>query len=102
MARYSVTVQRDQAAHRSTGRLEAGLVRLGVELLGDEADADDGPTVSWTVMEPGYMFTEGEPSTSSMVIRSVDAELGAADRERFMRAICDLWVETTIPGPLPF
>ncbi|NRB58102.1 MAG: MFS transporter, partial [Salinicola sp.] len=67
---------------------------VGVELLGDEGDAEDGPAVSWTVMEPGYMFTEGAPSTSSMVIRSVDAELGAAARERFMRAICDLWVET--------
>ena len=109
MTSYAVTVQEGQAAHGHTQELEAGLVRIGREMLDDDVDA----TISWTVVPPGHMFTEGQPSTTSMVIRSVDPALPVQEREPFMRAVCDLWstttgctdheiLVTTIPGPLPF
>ena len=109
MPDFSVTVQEGQAAHAHMPELEAGLVRIGSDLLGDELDA----TITWTVVPPAHMFTEGQPSTTSMVIRSVDPTLTVQDREPFMRAVCDLWTATTgctdheilvttIPGPLPF
>lgn len=109
MADFSVTVQEGQAAHAHMRELEAGLVRIGIDLLGDQHDA----TITWTVVPPLHMFTEGRPSTTSMVIRSVDPTLTLQDREPVMRAVCDLWTSTTgctdheilvttIPGPLPF
>ncbi|MGI9590080.1 MAG: hypothetical protein ACR2P8_01830 [Myxococcota bacterium] len=109
MADYVCMIQEGQAADRERAALEEGLTRIGRECFGD------GPTgveIAWRPIKQGYGFTAGEPSRSSIVIRSVPAGLPLAEREGFMRKVCDLWesvtgcsidevVVTAWDGPLP-
>ena len=46
-------------------------------------------------MKRGFGWTAGEPSTSSVVIRSVPVGLPLDQRESFMRRVCALWEEVT-------
>ncbi len=52
-------------------------------------------TVNRVVVPPGYMFTGGRPSTSSVVIFTLDHETTLDSREEYMRGMCDLWTEVT-------
>ncbi len=63
-------------------------------------------------MKKGFAWTAGEPSTCSIVVRSVPVGLPLDQREAFMRKVCDLWenkagcsineiVVTAWDGPLP-
>ncbi len=54
-----------------------------------------GTGVSWRSVEPGRMFTAGAPSTTSLVACAIDGSTTRAERERYMRGICDLWTEVT-------
>jgi hypothetical protein len=85
------------------------LQRLAAETFG-EAPAEI--EIRWVTVRKGFGFTAGKPSTSSLIARSVPADLGDAERAAFMRRVCDLWQEvtgchrdevvvTTLPGPLP-
>ena len=109
MADYACIIQAGQAPDRSRAALEAGLRRLGEQAFGDDPDAVE---IAWTVIEPGFAWTAGEPSQSSVVIRSVPAGLPDAEREDFLRSVCRLWetetgcsadeiVVTAWDGPLP-
>ena len=109
MAEYACIIQSGQAAHRKQDALEQGLRRIGQEWFGDDPSAT---TFSWTVMQPGFAWTAGEPSTSSLVIRSVPVGLEFERREAFLRRVCELWsqetgcsieeiVVTAWDGPLP-
>jgi len=102
-------IQEGQAADQKQGALAEGLRRIGREAFGD---GPDGCEVSFTVIPKGFGWTAGEPSTSSIVIRSVPVGLALERREAFMRQVCGLWesvtgcsieeiVVTAWDGPLP-
>jgi len=106
---YACIVQEGQSPHRERESLEEGLRRIGRESFGDDPSTIE---IAWTVMKNGYAWTAGEPSTSSIVVRSVPAGLSLDEREAFMRRVCDLWanetgcsineiIVTTWDGPLP-
>ena len=92
MNHYSCILQEGQAADRKTDGLEGGLKRLGREFFGDDP-AEVG--IRWTRQPRGWAWTAGAPSTSSIVVRSVPVGFDDTRREAFLRAVCDLWVDTT-------
>lgn len=89
---YACIVQQGQAAHQKRDALEEGLRRIGQESFADDPAAT---SITWIVIEKGFAWTAGEPSTSSIVVRSVPVGLPLARREAFMRKVCDLWGEVT-------
>ena len=52
-------------------------------------------TVSWRAVPAGDMFTEGRPSTSSIIACLVPGATTLDLREMYMRGVCDLWTEVT-------
>ncbi len=92
MTHYACIVQEGQAADRKQDALEAGLRQLGQRFFGDDPA---GVAIRWTRQAPGWAWTAGEPSTSSIVVRSVPLGFDDTHREAYLRAVCDLWVETT-------
>ncbi len=109
MSRTVCMIQEGQAADAKRGALEAGLRRIGQECFGDDPAVAE---ITWRPVRRGFGFTAGEPSTSSLVIRSVPVGLPLAARERFMRRVCALFetetgchvdevVVTAWDGPLP-
>ena len=109
MSDYACIIQEGQSAHERRDTLEEGLRRIGQESFGDEPSAIE---ISWTIMKDGFAWTAGEPSGSSIVIRSVSPGLPLQEREAFMRKVCDLWesetgctieeiIVTAWDGPLP-
>ncbi len=109
MAEYACVIQAGQTAEREQNALAAGLRQIGQEAFGDDPSETE---ISWTVVKQGFAWTAGEPSSSSIVIRSVPEGLALEEREAFMRRVCDLWedvtgcstneiVVTTWDGPLP-
>ena len=109
MSEYACIIQEGQAAERRQDVLAEGLRRIGQESFGDDPSTTG---ISWIVVKKGFGWTAGEPSTSSIVVRSVPVGLAAERREAFMRRVCDLWeretgcsineiVVTAWDGPLP-
>lgn len=109
MAEYVCMIQEGQAPQRLRSELEEGLKRIGREAFGDDPARIE---ISWIVLEKGYAWTAGEPSTSSIVVRSVPVGYDADSREAFLRSVCELWqsvagcsineiVVTAWDGPLP-
>ena len=109
MAHYRCLIQEGQTADRMRGELEARLRSLAEETFG-EAPAD--VEVGWQVVKQGYGWTAGEPSSTSLIVRSVPEGWAADEREVFMRKVVDMWsvttgctvnevVVTTWDGPLP-
>ena len=90
MSRFSCVIQEHGAAHERTHELEQRLAEHhGQAYPGESAD------VTWIVVAPGYMFTEGRPSTSSVISCRIDDETTLSAREAYMRAVCDIWTEVT-------
>lgn len=109
MAQYACIVQEGQAAEGKQAELAEGLRRIGRERLGDPPE---GAEISWITIRRGFGFTAGEPSTASLVVRSVPVGLPDAEREAFMAGVCELWrvatgctaeeiMVTALDGPLP-
>jgi phenylpyruvate tautomerase PptA (4-oxalocrotonate tautomerase family) len=109
MPHYACIVQAGQRAEREQARLSEGLARLAHEAFGDAPEAVE---IQWISVPEGFGFTAGEPSTSSLVVRSVPVGFAERLRERFMSKVCDLWqdvtgctkdeiVVTALDGPLP-
>lgn len=92
MADTLCLIQEGQEAERRKASLAEGLRKIGQEAFGDDPAATE---VAWVAMKKGFAWTAGEPSTSSLVIRSVPVGLPGERRERFLRAVCELWVEET-------
>ncbi len=92
MNQFACIIQEGQAADRKADALEAGLKRLAREFFGDDP-ADVG--IGWTRQPRGWAWTAGQPSTSSIVVRSVPVGFDNDQREAYLHAVCDLWVETT-------
>lgn len=70
--------------------LERRLSENHAELL-DGARAE----ITWRFVEPGLMFTAGSPSTSAVIACTMRGPTTLADRESYMRRICDFWTQTT-------
>jgi hypothetical protein len=109
MAHYACIVQSGQTAEREQARLSEGLRQLGREAFGDDPSAVE---IRWLPVPEGFGFSAGEPSTASLIVRSVPVGTPDALRERFMSQVCRLWqdttgcsldeiVVTTFDGPLP-
>lgn len=109
VADYTCIVQQGQAAERRRDALAEGLRRIGREAFGDDPARCE---IAWNAVEQGFAWTAGEPSTSSLVIRSVPPGLAPDRREAFLREVCRLWqdvtgcsvdeiVVTAWDGPLP-
>ncbi len=107
--KYTCIIQEGQAAEREKATLEAELRAIGVERFGDDPSDTE---VDWVVMKKGWAWTAGEPSTSSLIIRSVPVDYPSDEREAFLRSVGDLWsnrtgchinevVITAWDGPLP-
>ncbi len=109
MAHYACIVQAGQTAEREQARLSEGLKQLAREAFGDAPELVE---IRWISVPEGFGFTAGQPSTSSLVIRSVPVGFEEARRERFMSKVTRLWQEVTgctadeivvtaLDGPLP-
>ena len=109
MDHYACIIQEGQTADLRIDALEAGLKKLASDFFGDDPNEVG---IRWTRQEKGWAWTAGEPSTSSIVVRSVPVGYDDEEREKFLRAVCDLWVDTTgcsineivataYDGPLP-
>ena len=92
MPDYACIVQQGQEAERRRDALEQGLRRIARDCFGDDPAAVE---FRWTAMPEGMAWTAGEPSRSSIVVRSVPVGFDDARREAFMKSVCDLWIETT-------
>ena len=92
MADYVCIIQEGQAAQRRQEALAQGLRKIGQKAFGDDPSTTE---ISWLVMKKGFAWTAGEPSTSSLVIRSVPVGLPDERREPYLRSVCDLWVNET-------
>jgi hypothetical protein len=109
MRLYVCVIQEGQTADRKRSELAEGLKKLGQEAFADDPSRT---SISWIVVKKGFAWTAGEPSTSSIVVRSVPVGLSLDLREAFMRRVCELWqnvtgcsvheiVVTAWDGPLP-
>ena len=109
MSHYACIVQAGQTAEREQARLSDGLRQLAREAFGD---APERVEIRWISVPEGFGFTAGQPSTSSLVVRSVPVGFADAQRERFMSKVTNLWqdvtgctadeiVVTALDGPLP-
>ena len=109
MPEYVCIIQEGQEAERQKEVLSEGLKRLGQEAFGDDPDQTE---IDWRVLKRDFAWTAGEPSTSSLVMRSVPVGLPNERREPFLRSVGELFVEhtgchinevviTAWDGPLP-
>jgi hypothetical protein len=109
MAHYACMVQAGQTAEREQARLAEGLKRIARESFGD---APERVEIQWISVPEGFGFSAGEPSRSSLVIRSVPVGFDDELRERFLSNVTRLWqdvtgcsadeiVVTALDGPLP-
>ena len=90
MGHFGCLVQEGSAAHERGAELEGRLrTHHADHYPGEEA------TVSWVAVPSGHMFTEGRPSTSSVIQCRLAHETTLDLRERYMRGVCDLWTEVT-------
>jgi hypothetical protein len=85
-------IQEGQAADRKRRALTEGLARIGQECFGDDSGTAD---VAFRVVKKDFGWTAGEPSRSSLVIRSVPPGLPLDEREAFMRKVCALFEDVT-------
>ena len=90
MGQFSCVIQEDSPASRAVGELEQRLAELH-----ERHYPGDPATCSFTEMARGFMFTEGKQSTSSVIACVMPWETTLADRERYMREVCDIWTEVT-------
>ena len=54
-----------------------------------------GADISWVEIMPGSGFTEGKPSTASVVSLRAPEPLEQARREELLNELCDLWIGET-------
>lgn len=90
MSQFRCVIQEGSNADARSNELERRLQDHHARHYPGEASS-----VSWVAVAPGYMFTEGRQSTSSVISCFVEHETTRDDREAYMRGICDLWTELT-------
>ena len=91
MYSYFCIIQRNGRADAIRDELQKRLLAVDKEtFIGDEP-----PAISWHLIEPGNMYSHGDPSDSAIIVRTTDPDLMPEQRARAMRGIHDVWVEAT-------
>ncbi len=90
MSRFSCVIQESSAADERRAELERRLAEHHASRYDREH-----VVVRWIPVAPGYMFTEGRQSTSSVIACELAHTTALGEREAYMRGICDLWSEVT-------
>ena len=90
MSSVDCLIQAGGPAASMTADLEQGLIEAH-----DAHSPGDELSVSWQEVPRGFMFTEGQPSTTSVVAFRLDRPTTLAEREVLLRATCDLFVDVT-------
>lgn len=90
MGHFNCLIQAHSAAEARRDELERRLSEHHAD-----HDPDDTTEVEWRVVPSGYMFTEGRPSTSSIIACLLPGETTLDQRESYMRGVCDLWTDVT-------
>ncbi|MEM7286160.1 MAG: hypothetical protein AAF480_07400 [Actinomycetota bacterium] len=90
MSTFTCVIQAESAAHRHVSDLEQRLAAHHENHYPGET-----VSVSWRPIRPGYMYTEGRQSTSSVISCSIRHSTTRASREAYMRGVCDLWTDIT-------
>ena len=90
MSGFNCVIQADGPADASRAQLERRLVAAHAAHY-----PNDEVRVSWRLVPEGYMFTEGRQSTSSIIACSLDHDTSRAEREAYMRNVCDIWTDVT-------
>ena len=109
VADYACMVQAGQISEAQRAKLMTGLERIAGELLGALPGKTD---IRWVEIDKGFGFSAGEPSKSSVVVRSVPVGFQDDRRETLLTEISNLWqdvtgctaneiVATALDGPLP-
>ena len=109
MAHYICMAQQGQASEKRKTELSDGLKGIAEELLGQDPNETE---IAWMIVDEGFGFTAGMPSTTTLVVRSVPEGFPDDQRTHLMTRICDLWqdvtgcttneiVVTVLDGPLP-
>lgn len=90
MSRFSCVIQEGSPADAGRAELEARLTALH-----QSAYPGEDVTVGFMAIPDGFMFTEGRQSTSSVIACLIQHETTLAEREAYMRGVCDLWSDVT-------
>ncbi len=90
MSQFTCLIQEQSAAHEQQSELEQRLGEHHARFYPDEA-----ASVRWVAVAPGFMFTGGRQSTSSVISCALAHATTRDERESYMRGICDLWTTTT-------
>ncbi|MGI9616020.1 MAG: hypothetical protein ACR2QO_24115 [Acidimicrobiales bacterium] len=90
MSQFRCIIQAESNADQRRDRLERRLAEHHAKHYPDEKT-----TVRWMAIPSGHMFTDGQPSTSSIVSCFVDHDTTIDTRTTYMRDLCDLWTEIT-------
>ena len=90
MSQFSCLIQEGSPADERSGDLQRCLAQHHADHYPGEL-----ARVDFRSVPAGTMFTEGRPSTSSIITVSVAHQTTLEERERYMRGICDLWTDIT-------
>jgi hypothetical protein len=90
MSQFRCVIQADSNADRLREQLERRLTESHAKHYRDEHTS-----FTWMPIPAGHMFTEGRPSTSSIVSCFIDHSTTLDTRAAYMRDVCDIWTEIT-------
>ena len=90
MSSVNCVIQAEGPAVAVQQRLEQGLVEIH-----DVHSPNPGLDVAWRLVPEGYMFTEGRPSTTSIVSFTLDHTTTLPEREAFLGSVCELFADLT-------
>lgn len=82
-------VQEGQVPESQVQILEQGLGEISSRFFGTPVE------VAWTSVASGNGWTGGRPSSTSLVVMYVPPNLDQEVRISILKAICDLWTDTT-------
>lgn len=89
MINCTCIVQAGQTPDQNEAELKAVLSGFTTGSMGEAAQ------VAWIPVAPGNGFTEGKPSTSSIVSLTANEPLSPNKRESLLRELVDIWTLNT-------
>ena len=90
MGHFTCVIQEGGIADAASDELAERLEQMHASHYGGEP-----VTVAWRRVPPGFMFTEGRQSTSSIIACVLQRETTLRERDAYMRGVCDIWTEVT-------
>ena len=89
MINCTCIVQEGQSPDQNREKLLDAISGFTAKSLNEEAK------IAWIQVAAGNGFTEGKPSTSSVVSLTANEPLSTIKREAFLRELVDLWTHST-------